>query len=254
MQHAKSVAGSATKDSLKKHLMEPAEFAAAEARIRPLVEAATAETYDKAVAAGKTVKQARDDATKVGRDLARNEALAVGKKVAAEKGMRAIASGTAFDSSKMDAAARAQLATSQTSIMEAHRLAPKLSGKTEAEFLSLMAEEVSTGRVPPPRTLSIGGPPPQPMTMWEYVDGTTVRYKPSGDRYRTSPSFSVEVKAHPGLPDTGPESAAFKLDSQGRAAPKSDFQILNPYSKKSHEPQFSAFEDAIMDAVHFGLK
>ncbi len=254
MQHAKSVAGSATKDSLKKHIMEPAEFAAAEARIRPLVEAATAEAYDKAVAAGKTVKQARDDATKVGRDLARNEALAVGKEVAATRARQAVASGHAFDPTKLAPDVAAQLARQQNTVLDAHRLAPKLCGKTDAEFLSLMAEEVSTGRVSAPRSLSIGGPPPQPMTMWEYPDGTVVRYKPLGDNYRTTPAFSIEVKKNPALPDTSPDSAAFKMDAQGHPIPKNDRQILNPYPSSSHQPQFLAFEDTILRLAHHGLE
>lgn len=114
----------------------------------------------------------------------------------------------------------------------------------------------------PPRPLVVAAQFPLPYSEGRTILAVvglapgepTVRYKPSGDKYRTSPSFSVEVKANPRLPDTGPESAAFKLDRQGRAAPKNDFQILNPYSKKSHESQFNAFEDAIMEAVHFGLK
>lgn len=254
MQHAKSVAGSATKDSLKKHIMEPAEFAAAEARIRPLVEAATAEAYDKAVAAGKTAKQARDDATKVGRDLARNEALAVGKEVAVNRARQAVASGHAFDPTKLAPDVAAQLARQKNTVLDAHRLAPKLSGKKDAEFLSLMAEEVSTGRVPAPRSLSIGGPPPQPMTMWEYPDGTVVRYKPLGDSYRTTPAFSIEVKKNPALPDTSADSAAFKMDAQGHPIPKNDRQILNPYPISSHQSQFLAFEDTILRLAHHGLE
>ncbi|MBK7538218.1 MAG: DUF4157 domain-containing protein [Myxococcales bacterium] len=254
MQHAKSVAGSATKDSLKKHIMEPAEFAAAEARIRPLVEAAIAETYDKAVAAGKTVKQARDDATKVGRELARSEAIEAGKEVAFARAKKSLADGTAFDPAKLDADTTAQLARHKNTVLDGHRLAPLLTDKKEADFLSTMAGEVSNGRVPPPRTISIGGPPPQPMTMWEYPDGTVVRYKPLGDKHRVTPAFSIEMKKNPALPDNGSTDVAFKVTADGHASPRSYEYIANPYSKAQHDKQNKAFEDAIMKLVHFELE
>ena len=252
MQHAKSVAGERTRSALQRFILEPAERAAAEAQMRPLLEKTIAEKYDEVIAAGGDVKKARTEANKVAAELSRAEALKAGVASAEAKARQAVATGTSIDVSKLDPDSARQLASYQTGVFEAQRLAPKLVDKSEAEFLSLMAEEVAQGRVPPPRRINIGGPPPQPMSMWEYPDGTVVRYKPLGDSERPI-AFSIEVKADPKVPDSGRESAAFKVERTGLAVPRSDFSSLNPYNVATHPDQYKAFDHVVMRLAHHGL-
>jgi hypothetical protein len=70
------------------------------------------------------------------------------------------------------------------------------------------------------RTVALGGNPPQTMSVYEYTDGTVVRYKPMGDKERPTATFSIEVKKDASLPDTGPTDAAFKVDRDGQVVPK----------------------------------
>lgn len=111
-----------------------------------------------------------------------------------------------------------------------------------------MNQETSAGVAPPPRTIHIDGPPPQPMQMWEYPDGTVVRYKPLGDNKRPGPAYSIEVKKNPSKPDSGKDDAAFKLEPAGAPVPKGPFDVANPYPPNSD--QYVAFEEALMEAGH----
>ena len=139
------------------------------------------------------------------------------------------------------------LYTDGTAARDARRLATELEGLTEKEFLDKMAGEPCT-----PKTVSINGPPPQPMQVYEYADGTVVRYKPLGDKNRSVPTYSVEVKKDPSLPDVGQDSTAFKLDSSGRPLPKGPFDVKNPYPDGSM--QADVFEREIMNAGHRTLR
>jgi hypothetical protein len=81
------------------------------------------------------------------------------------------------------------------------------------------------------------------MQMWEYPDGSEVRYKPLGGNNRPNKlTFSIEVKKNPASLDSGIDDVAFKIDRHGAAAPKRDFELRNP------------FEDAAMQEVHVELK
>jgi hypothetical protein len=92
------------------------------------------------------------------------------------------------------------------------------------------------------------------MQMWEYADGTEVRYKPLGDKKRAGPTFSVEVKKDPSMPDMHSDDVAFKVDAQGRAVPKNDKGTHNPYCLATNDAQYNAFEDAVLKSVHFALR
>jgi hypothetical protein len=121
----------------------------------------------------------------------------------------------------------------------------------EERFLETMADEVEAGRCTV-RQVSINGPPPQMMDVYEYTDGTVVRYKPLGDTERHNPTYSIEVKKNPTLPDRGSDDIAFKLDSNGYAVPKGPHDVQNPFLKNGS--QFRAYENALMDAGHISLR
>lgn len=89
------------------------------------------------------------------------------------------------------------------------------------------------------------------MDVYEYPDGTVVRHKPLGDQYRQEPSYSVEVKKDPSLPDLGKDDAAFKVSSEGKAVPKGPADVKNPYPKGSIQSE--EFTEALMDAGHHSL-
>jgi hypothetical protein len=102
------------------------------------------------------------------------------------------------------------------------------------------------------KTVNVNGPPPQVMQVYEYLDGTLVRYKPIGDMKRPGPTYSIEVKKNPTAPDLSPDDAAFKVDAAGRAVPKGPFDVKNPYPKGT--PQAVRFERTVMDAGHKTLE
>lgn len=118
------------------------------------------------------------------------------------------------------------------------------------DFSTKMGEEVNAGKCTK-KSVAIGGPPPQTMDVYEYADGTVVRHKPLGDKYRQEPSYSVEVKKDPSLPDLGKDDAAFKVSSTGKAVPKGPAEVQNPYPRGS--VQYDEFMDAIMNAGHHSL-
>jgi hypothetical protein len=247
------VAGTEAKQATKKYVFDAAEEAAVNQRIRDKAQAAGEQAYDAAIAAGKNEKQAKNDASKAVRQTAQAEAKAEAQRSAREAAHRAISDGTAFDASKLDADTKGQLNKFQTGSFEAQRLGVALAGKNNADFLALMGQEVSAGRVPRPRAINIAGPPPQQMQMWEYPDGTVVRHKPLGDSERPNPTYSIEVKKDPSQPDSGKDDAAFKVDASGRPVPKGPHEVTNPYPKKSNQDQHEAFLDALMNAGHSSL-
>jgi hypothetical protein len=69
---------------------------------------------------------------------------------------------------------------------------------------------------------------------------------------RHAPTYSVEVKKDPSLPDRGKDSAAFKVDASGKALPKGPFDVRNPYPEGSM--QADVFEREIMNAGHRALR
>ncbi len=256
-QHVKSVVGSTVTEKLKNYTFDPAEQAAVTQRVRDKAQAAGEQAYDVAVQKGSDEKKAKKEATRAVQETARAEAIAEAERAAREAAQRALASGTAFNVSALDADATAQLTNYPTTAFEAKRIGPALAGKSATEFLAFMSQEVNEGKVTAPGVRNIAAPPPhlgtQAMQMWEYSDGTVVRYKPLGDKERPNPTYSIEVKKNPALPDSGPEGAAFKVDLTGAPVPKKPEEaIANPYPKSPRE-QYDAFDKEIMDAGHRSL-
>ena len=143
--------------------------------------------------------------------------------------------------------------SSGTTGQHGKRLAGLLSGKSNAEFQSLIAQE---GITPTPVNLpaGVGGiPPAQTMLRYEFSDGTVVRYKPHGNDASTKPVFTVAVKKDPGAPDTGPTDAAFKVDAQGRAVPRGDKEKDHIACPFTHPGQKQAYLDHVMSLVHHKL-
>jgi len=130
---------------------------------------------------------------------------------------------------------------------EAKRLARELDRASDKEFLTKMAGEPCAMK-----TVNIAGPPPQAMHVYEYPDGTVVRYKPRGDAKRPEPTYSIEVKKDPSAPDLGKGDAAFKVNSSGKAVPKAPYEIKNPYPVGSL--QSDIFREEIMNAGHKTLR
>lgn len=255
LQRIKSVAGGESKQALKKYAFAADEQAEVLARVREKSGKAGEEAYQAAIAAKPETeaahRKASDAVSKTAQAEARREAVASAERKAEE----AIRTGSAFKN--LDDKAKERLAAYQNGApFEARRLSSSLAGKSEKEFLDLMAAEVAAGKVPPPRKVSIPGPienQTQQMHIWEYPDGSEVRFKPLGDTKRPGPGYSIEIKKDEMLPDRGRQDAAFKIDRHGRAAPKNDRDLANPY-KANHREQHKAFEDMILGSVHFLLR
>jgi hypothetical protein len=97
------VAGSEATAAAKKYVFDPAEQATVNQRIRDKAQAAGEQAHDAAIAAGKNEKQARNEASKAARQTAQAEARAEAQRVARDAAHLAVANGSAFDSSKLDA-------------------------------------------------------------------------------------------------------------------------------------------------------
>jgi len=219
-----------------------------ETKVRAAAEQAAEKAYRDAIAAGKTPAQANKAANRAAKDAAEQVALDEAKRSARGAAEKAIDNGASFDPSKLDTAADQALKdyAAGTTGGNAKRLAGELDGLSEKDFLAKMKAEGVT-----PKAVSINGPPPQTMQVYEYGDGSVVRYKPQGDLNRPGPAYSVEVKKDPLKPDTGNADAAFKVDSSGRAVPKGPFDLKNPYPQGS--PQAVEFENQVMNAGHKSL-
>ncbi|ACY14787.1 hypothetical protein [Haliangium ochraceum] len=254
---AQSLAGRAAGENVAKFAFDPSEVDAVKQQAREDARVAAEAAYDTAIADGKSPKQAHREAKMAAKAAARQRATAEAQRAARDMARQAIANGGAFDPSKLDADANAQLTNYQSGSFEAQRIAPAVAGMSDANFQTFMANEVSTGAVPAPQSRNISAPNPPPalqaMLIWEYPDGTVVRYKPLGDERRPNPTYSIEMKKNPSLPDSGPDDAAFKVGSSGTAVPKNAFEALNPFSLQTNAIQFHAFEDGLMNAGHLNL-
>lgn len=111
---------------------------------------------------------------------------------------------------------------------QAKRIAKELNEKkTRKEFLDYMAKEESSGRTKPHRT------DPNGQKIWEYEDGTVVRYKPNGDMHSGGkPTYSVEVLKEGRTMSKKDKHIAFKVDGEGRAVPANQ-KSTKPHS---HDP------------------
>lgn len=248
----KSAAGSARAEAMHPYQFEAMAEAAVEQKVTVAASSAADKAYTDAVAQGLTGKQVIQAANKAAKDAAKKVARDEAMRSAQETAEHAISNHMAFDPTKLDAATKAQLAHYAAGTMggNARRLAGQLNGMKEADFLTTMADEVKAGKCAV-KSANISGPPPQKMDIYEYADGTVVRYKPLGDMKRPGPTYSIEVKKNPNLPDAGSDSAAFKVDSNGIAVPKGPHDTQNPYGKGT--AQAKEYEEALMNAVHFLL-
>lgn len=129
----------------------------------------------------------------------------------------------------------------------AKSLAPKVAKLSKNEFLKFMRSEVKSGRAlessrKPQPTKKLGRS--TKMRIWEYKDGTVVRYKPGGDPRRPHPTYSIEVKKLRSAPDKkgGIQGIAFKVDKNGRAMPKWPSDMPTKLGK--------AYIDTVMSATH----
>lgn len=129
-----------------------------------------------------------------------------------------------------------------------------LAGKPVPELLAIMDLEVSSGRVDPPDTRELPGPPRQSMLVWHYDDGTIVRFRPLGDELLRAPTFSIEIKADCTVADVSTDNIAFKVATSGAAVPKRTTDMANPYSPVANPVQFQAFRDTVLMASRFGVR
>lgn len=247
-QIARSAAGNARARALAKHTFAPSEVPAVSERVQAAAQPAAQQAYDEAIAAGKTPQQANDAANRAAMKVADAAAEQEAQQVAREAAKKAIASRTAIDTDKIgtDGAQRMAQFEAGTRAPNAKRLAEELSKLNDREFHAKMASEPCTSK-----TVNMPGPPPHKMTVYEYTDGTVVRYKTDGAPQRPGPTYSVEVKADPKLPDVGKAGVDFKLDASGNPVPKGPYEVKNPYQPGS--AQAKAFEQAMMNAGHLSI-
>jgi hypothetical protein len=136
---------------------------------------------------------------------------------------------------------------------EARRLAPELGRRQGEDVLRYMEGEIDSGRAKAHDLDRNAGPVErQTMRVWEYDDGTVVRYKPKGDAYRPEPTHSVEVKIDRTIPDSEArqDGIAFKVDANGRAVPRGPQHVLLPDGLSSRDRDL--YVERVMDAGHMG--
>lgn len=170
---------------------------------------------------------------------------------------RAIASGECFNRNGMPAERRQRLEAWEAGGpdgREAARLGRELGGRRGEEVVRHMEREVASGRVREgaERTIAAATEGGQRMRVWEYPDGTVIRYKPKGDSYRRGPTHSVEVKIDRNVRDgdARDQGIAFKVDGKGRAVPRGPADIRIPDRLTGNE--ITEYQNRIMDAGHMG--
>jgi hypothetical protein len=244
--------------AIKNYKFDEPDGAAARQAATADAEAAGDAAYQKAIAEGATAKSARYKAKQKASEVALASAKELARADARRHAERAIEDGSVFDASKLDALATEQLARFAKGEIgaNARRLAPLVSDMPEKAFLELMDRETSANNATKKDVMldATAKKPAQLMTVWEYLDGTTVRYKPLGGPRQDYPTVSIEVKKDPSLPDMHLSDEAFKVTADGRPVPVNQEQIENPYNAKPHGDQFEAFEDRVLGPVHFGLR
>jgi hypothetical protein len=151
------------------------------------------DAYLKAIAEGKPAPAANVAAVKAATTKAREIATADAIKAAEQKARVAIREGRSLSptADQQTMAQATKFGQGQVG-QSAKRLASELRTLKEPELIAKMKAEVAAGKATE-RSVTIGGPPPQNMSVYEYADGTVVRIKPLGDAKRSN-SFSIEVK------------------------------------------------------------
>jgi hypothetical protein len=135
----------------------------------------------------------------------------------------------------------------------ARRLAPKLDGAKVAAFMQAVAAEPNAERSEV-RGIPGHGDRKQVMVVWEWSDGSILRYKPEGDRWRDAPTYSIEIKDSRNLSneEARQEGIAFKVDPRGRAVPTGPRQVKYPTGLP--KDQIDDYVDAVMDFGHRTLR
>ncbi len=238
-----------------------AEKTAASERILNAVEREAFQAYDDATGRGVNnpdlIRTEVKKKAEMAAETAAKKEAALSTEQAAQRGIR---NGSAFDTAQLDAAAQAQLQAYRagTTGMSARRLAPSLNGLGRKAFLTKMAAEVRAQNC----TVTYGPAPApsgstQKMVVYEFNDGTVVRYKPQGDRFQPAPGpmFSIEVKKNPAGPIRDQHDIAFKVDEKGEPVPKGPDDVSNPYPSSSpkgtkHAEQHLIFLEMIMGSGH----
>ena len=255
----KSIVGERSKSALRKYVFEAGEEADVLMGVKKAAQSAGEAEYQKALQDGLAADKARDRANRAIAKAAEVEATAEAIAAAQRRADRAVADGSVFKMDELGPEARAQLERFRNGEIgaDARRIADELVGMSDKEFLDLMDREVASNKgitkVEVMRPGPAGGPA-QPMTIWEYPDGTTIRRKPLGDDFQQRPTVSIEMKREPSRPDNGPADAAFKVNEKGQAVPVNDKQIASPYSRSTNDTQAEAFENWILGAAHFRLR
>jgi hypothetical protein len=247
-QSARSAAGNVTKTEVGRYIFEPAQIVGVENRVRAQAQVAAEDAFNAAVADGKTLDVANGAANKAAKLKGQAIALDEAEHAAMQKAAQTVEQGRTM-AAHVDASTNHQIADFGKSVVgnEAKRVASEVKGMSEADFIAKMKSEVSAKRATE-KTITIVGPPAQQMKVYEYPEGTVVRYKPLGDGKRLEPAFSIEVKKDISLPDRGPNDIAFKVTEGGQVVPKGPKDVANPYPKGSKQAE--TYEQALMDAGH----
>ncbi len=249
VRSSNSAAGNAQTNATKKYMFELSDRPAVERKIREAALGAAEKAYRDAVVAGERPAQANTAANRAAKGVAENLAETEATRAAMEAADRLIDSDSVFNMSEIEPEIATQLSDFNAGKTGgvARRLAKELDGMTQSEFLGKMDAEPCTSK-----TVNIAGPPPQPMHVYEYPDGTVLRYKPLGDTKRPGPTYSIEMKKDPSMPDLGRDDAAFKVAATGKAVPRGPDEVRNPYPEGSLQAR--KFRDAVMNAGHKTLK
>ncbi|MCC7384670.1 MAG: hypothetical protein IT384_22670 [Deltaproteobacteria bacterium] len=243
---ARAAAGSALVEAMKPLTLGVADRGEVSSRIAPLAEAAARDAYYLVMLAGKTEKQANVAAVRAARGTAKSLVAVAARQLVIVRVEAAIEAGTCFDLAALDEITKARIFGFRAGLVGqvARVLAQRLDGLAEKDLLDVMATEVADGRATVRQNAS--------GLVWEFADGTVIRYKPRGDRFRPGPTYSVEVKKNPTMPDADLEGIAFKVDPKGRAVPKNAKEIA-PAFKGDHRQASEAVE-YLMELGHRGLR
>lgn len=216
------------------------------------------EIYQKSVSQQRKPRDARKDASEDAKAVAETEWLTARESITRDAADKAIDDGSVFDRPQMSEGAKRQLDAYRNGGSKdgahAKRLATALPGNTIPVMEGMLDAEVAAGncrRADEPTLGPAGIPQLQPT--YYFNDGSVIRLKPQGDQHNQwRPSFSVEVKnvGVPAAAATKQPDIAFKVDSRGRAVPKSDKEIANPYGSGKYPWQRNRFDKLIIYAGH----
>lgn len=231
-------------------------------RIKDASYKAAEEAFQRSVSQQRKPKDARKDASDAAKAVAKTEWVAARERITRDTSERAIDDGSVFDRSQMSEPAKQQLDAYRNGSAKgelkdgahAKRLSTELSGKPASAMERNLDTEVAAGNCRRDNEPTVGpGGAPQLQPTYYFSDGSVIRIKPQGDKFNNwQPSFSVEVK-NAGVPATAATEQpdiAFKVDARGRAVPKNEKEIANPYASGKYPWQRNRFDKLVIDAGH----